>query len=170
MVAFNWRESLTNLVSFAVVTAAISSSLGRVICFSGATRPLAITKLNVLLFDRKATAPYALVLASATTCNCKELLAEVLSGKNCLFIEIWVDLQISPSMAVHSSRMSWSKGSSHTTCRCHSSCMSNLAHTDTGLKIPRGSKSLEDAWSTSRLVVSGVVVWLSPFTDYLHTD
>ena len=69
---------MTNLTSFAAVMTAISSSLGRVICLSGAIHPLAITKLDTFMFDKKATAPCTLVLASANTCNYIEVTSEVL--------------------------------------------------------------------------------------------
>ena len=46
------KNSITRWASFAAITAAISSSLGRVICFSGAIRPLAITKLVWSWLDR----------------------------------------------------------------------------------------------------------------------
>ena len=65
----NVRASKMKLDSLAGVSAAISSSLGRVNCLSGATLALAILKDVLLSAHKNATAPYAMGLASAKMCN-----------------------------------------------------------------------------------------------------
>ena len=55
------------LLSLAPVSAAMSSNLGNVSCFNGATLVLAITRQVLDSLQMKATAPYAFVLASVNT-------------------------------------------------------------------------------------------------------
>ena len=125
------------------------------------------------------------MLASANACNCNGGV-DVMSGKilyhvynadwcntrifpYCSWVMWYIvdhtvlDLQMCASMAVHSFRISWSNGSSHMTRCCHIRCISNFAWTDVGFRMPRGSKSLDESWSTSHLVVRGEVGWSSPF-------
>ena len=65
----NVSECIMKFPSLVATNVAISSSFGKVRVLRGATLDLAITKDISWFLHRKATAPYAFVLASANMCN-----------------------------------------------------------------------------------------------------
>ena len=71
------------LASCAPIVAAMSSSSESVSVFNGATRDLAITMEVKMLCRRRATAPYATLLASAKTCSSTRSCGFTGTGKYC---------------------------------------------------------------------------------------
>ena len=133
-------------------------SLGSVSCLSGATLALAMTKDVSLSTHKKATAPYALGLASAKMCSLLHCIVAPPLGKYCLVIFTHIASWISCAISNHSCWSSSVSGSSHSMLRCHKVCIKILALIVTGDSSPSGSNTLDDSLSTSCFVTKVVTV------------
>ena len=90
------------LHNLAAVSATISLSLGSVSCLSGATLALAMTKDVSVSTHKKATALYALGLASAKICSLLHCFVAPPLGKHCLVIFIHIASWVSCTVSNHS--------------------------------------------------------------------
>ena len=141
------------------MSAPISSSFGRVSSLRGTTLDFAITKDVLLPLQRKATAPYAVRLASAKTCSLSCCLGVPTVGKYCLGICTCLASWIFFAMVSHCCWSSSDNSSSQSMVRCcHNDCMNVLALMVTGDSNPRRSKTLEDSLKTSLSVTSEVTL------------
>ena len=139
----------------------ISSSLGSVNCLSGATLALAMMKDVSSSTHRKATAPYAIGLASAKMCSLLDCFVMLFLGKYCLGMLTHMASWMSHAMPNHSCWISSVSGSSHSTLHCHKVCIKTLALIVTGVNSPNGSNTLDDSLSTFRFVTKLVVAGIS---------